>query len=127
MVHRNIPTPIHVLVVDDDEAVRESLGLCLESLGYEVDYASDGQSALERIERCPPEVIVTDLQMPGMDGLALLGELPSRGCAAPVIAISGGCSSMLDRSRELGAAATFAKPVMDDVSPPPSSAVAWHG
>jgi CheY-like chemotaxis protein len=107
-------TPLRILVVDDDDAVRESLGLCLESMGYDVGYASDGSSALDAIALLEPEAIVTDLQMPGMSGLDLLRELAMRDRGVPVIAISGGSESMLAAARQLGAVETFTKPVSDD-------------
>lgn len=107
--------PLRVLVVDDDDAVRESLGISLETLGYDVGYASDGAAALVEVARRRPEAIVTDLQMPGMDGLALLREMAVVNRRVPVIAISGGNPEGLETARRLGAVATFAKPVKDEI------------
>jgi phosphoserine phosphatase RsbU/P len=107
-------TPIRILVVDDDDAVRESLGVSLESLGYDVRYAHDGRSALAAVEQSHPEAMITDLQMPGMSGLDLLREMAVRNIGVAVIAISGGDTQMLESARRLGAVETFAKPVMDD-------------
>ena len=60
-----------ILVVDDSEVDRRLIGGLLEADGdYEVDFATDGATALESIERDLPDVIVTDLVMPGKDGLA---------------------------------------------------------
>ncbi len=106
--------PLHILVVDDDDAVRESLGLSLETYGYDVDYAADGQSALAAVARLRPEAVVTDIQMPGMDGLELLREMAVRNRGVPVIAISGGGDMVLESARQLGAVEAFAKPVMDE-------------
>ena len=108
------PVPLRILIVDDDAAVRESLGLSLETMGYDVDYASDGYTALDAIARLQPGAIVTDLQMPGMGGLDLLRELAARNRGVPVIAISGGSPEILESARRLGAVETFSKPVMDD-------------
>jgi DNA-binding NtrC family response regulator len=107
--------PLRILIVDDDDAVRESLGLSLETMGYDVDYARDGRSALAAIAQVAPEAVVTDLQMPGMGGLDLLRELASRKNGVPVIAMSGGGAAMLESARRLGAVETFAKPVMDSM------------
>jgi len=107
--------PLRILIVDDDDAVRESLGLSLESMGYDVDYACDGRSALAAIAQVTPEAVVTDLQMPGMGGLDLLRELAIRKSDIPVFAMSGGGPVMLESARRLGAVETFAKPVMDEV------------
>src|SRR4051812_2702235 len=108
------PGPARILIVDDDDAVRESLGVSLETLGYEVGYASDGRAALVEVARQRPEAIVTDLQMPGMDGLALIREMAVVNRGVPIIAISGGSPDGLEAARRLGAVATFAKPVMDE-------------
>lgn len=71
-------TRSRVLVVDDDQETLELLQEILDKEGYEVTTALDGQSALARVSQAPtepPDVVITDLQMPGMDGLALLAEL----------------------------------------------------
>ncbi len=73
--------PHRVLLADDDQDSREGLTALLERWGYEVTGVTDGQQALERALEFRPHVIVTDLVMPGMDGLQLLkvlrAELPS--------------------------------------------------
>ena len=61
-----------ILVVDDEEIVRESLGGWLEKDGYQVECAEDGPSALNRLAAEPRAILVADLKMPGMDGLQLL-------------------------------------------------------
>jgi FixJ family two-component response regulator len=107
-------TPLRILLVDDDEAVREALGVSLETLGYAVDYAEDGRSALAQVDRQRPAAIVTDLQMPGMNGLDLLREMAARNHGVPVIALSGGDITLLESARRLGAVETFSKPVIDE-------------
>ncbi len=57
-----------ILVVDDDSMVRETVGRVLEEEGYAVDYASDGAEAVERVAAHPPDAILLDLMMPGMNG-----------------------------------------------------------
>ncbi len=64
-----------ILVVDDDDALRESLELFLASEGYEVAAAADGAAALAQLERAPVDVVLCDLRMPGIDGLELLPQL----------------------------------------------------
>jgi two-component system response regulator HydG len=61
-----------ILVVDDQEANRVTLERILLREGWEVAQAVDGRSALEQVRECQPDVVVTDLKMPGMDGLELL-------------------------------------------------------
>jgi two-component system, NtrC family, response regulator AtoC len=65
---------VRVLVVDDEEIVRESLSGWLEKDGYRVETAPDGRKALERIQAEPWSIILLDLKMPGMDGLQVLEE-----------------------------------------------------
>ncbi len=57
-----------VLVVDDEPAIRDLLTLILEGDGYEVRHASDGAEALLAAERQPPDVILLDMSLPGVDG-----------------------------------------------------------
>jgi DNA-binding NtrC family response regulator len=63
-----------ILVVDDEEIVRESLGGWLEKDGYEVECAADGPAAVARLRARPWSILVCDLKMPGMDGLAVLEQ-----------------------------------------------------
>lgn len=67
-----------VLVVDDEAHIRRIVALQLQRAGIEVDLAMDGLEALESILVRPPDLVITDCQMPRMDGLALCGELASR-------------------------------------------------
>ncbi len=83
-----VPTAMRVLVVDDDEAMRDGLQTLLEARGYEVDLAIDGVSALERLVELPPDVVVTDLDMPRMNGMQLLAELRTRTPWLPVIVVT---------------------------------------
>ena len=61
-----------VLVVDDDDACCSALRMLLRGEGFDVDTATSGEAALARIAECPPDVLLSDIRMPGMDGLALL-------------------------------------------------------
>ena len=60
---------LRILIVDDDEALRESLELVLSAEDYEVVAAPDGASALALLEKGPVDVVLCDLRMPGVDGL----------------------------------------------------------
>jgi two-component system response regulator HydG len=77
-----------ILVVDDDSSARTAVGSLLDSEGYQVDSAADGAAALERLAELPPDAIVTDLDMPVMNGMQLLAELRSRGHGVPVIVVT---------------------------------------
>ena len=67
-----------VLVVDDDESIHELVHAMLGSTDWEVESAHDGEDALTRVEREVYDVVLTDILMPGMDGLTLLGFLRER-------------------------------------------------
>jgi two-component system response regulator HydG len=77
-----------VLVVDDEPSARTGLERLLKDEGFEITTAADGQQALERIGDVAPEVIVTDLKMPGMDGLALLAKVRELDPTLPVIVMT---------------------------------------
>src|SRR5262245_24183355 len=78
-----------VLVVDDEEASRTGVARLLAAWGYEVEEAADGLSALDRARTLLPALVITDLIMPGLDGLALLRALQEELPFAAVILLSG--------------------------------------
>jgi CheY-like chemotaxis protein/HPt (histidine-containing phosphotransfer) domain-containing protein len=87
---RPVPTPVRVLVVDDDEMSRELLTVLLDAQGYAVDTADSGETALDRLRSSAPDVILTDMQMPGVSGPALAAKLRATlGARAVLIAMSG--------------------------------------
>ncbi|HBF87313.1 MAG TPA: two-component system response regulator [Bacteroidales bacterium] len=65
----------NILVVDDSESIREVVSFTLENAGYTVIKACDGQDALNRIVGAKLDLIITDLHMPVMDGIALIKEV----------------------------------------------------
>jgi two-component system, NtrC family, response regulator AtoC len=77
-----------VLVVDDEQSLRKVLAATLQREGYEVTVCADGEEALSALERDGADVVVTDLVMPKLDGLALLRKVVSRHPDVPVIVIT---------------------------------------
>jgi two-component system response regulator HydG len=77
-----------VLVVDDEVGARTALRDLLTSQGFAVDLAGDGEAALERLAELPPDVVITDLDMPRMDGLRLIHELHERHRDLPIIVVT---------------------------------------
>jgi DNA-binding NtrC family response regulator len=77
-----------VLLVDDDANLREVLSFAIEELGHEVSAHAGGESALAEIEIQTPDVVVTDLKMPGIDGLELLRRVRATLPATPVIILT---------------------------------------
>jgi two-component system nitrogen regulation response regulator NtrX len=78
-----------ILVVDDEPGVRSSLGGVLRDEGFEVDVAASGEECLERAARHAYDVVVLDVWLPGVDGLATLQRLRERKCDAQIVMISG--------------------------------------
>jgi two-component system response regulator AtoC len=102
--------PDRILVVDDDEALRESLALLLAAEGYDVVTAGDAPTALACLET-PVDVVLCDVRMPGMDGLELLPELIRRLPGAPVLLMSAyGSGDLAVEALERGAFDYLAKP-----------------
>lgn len=108
------PTTI-VSIVDDDEGVRSSLENYLRSAGVEVRTFASAEAFLGSPERLGTACLITDLHMPGMDGLALQAELNRLGRAFPVIVMTAfPTDAARAESAGLGAAAFLAKPVDPD-------------
>jgi len=103
-----------LLIIDDDASVRQSVVAYLEDSGFEVLEAADGDSGLALFERERPDLVVTDLRMPGTDGLSLLKLLRERAPELPVIVISGaGVVGDVVSALRLGASDYLIKPVVD--------------
>jgi len=78
----------HILLVDDDVSLLKLLGMRLESRGYRVTTAESGREALKRLEVARPDLVLTDLRMDEMDGLALFQEIQRRLPGLPVILLT---------------------------------------
>lgn len=64
-----------IMTVDDSSSVRQMVGLTLKGAGYEVVEGVDGKDALAKLKAAPVDMVITDLNMPNMDGIALIKEL----------------------------------------------------
>jgi excisionase family DNA binding protein len=78
-----------VLVVDDEASIRDLFEKTLALHDYDVEVAADGRSALDRLRMYPYDLLITDLKMPGMDGLAVIREAKRLRSDLPVIIITG--------------------------------------
>lgn len=67
-----------ILIVDDEEYIRDVMAMILDGLGYSVTATGDGFEALRRLEEEPYELVISDLKMPGLDGVALYNEILGR-------------------------------------------------
>ncbi|HEX6976035.1 MAG TPA: sigma-54 dependent transcriptional regulator [Vicinamibacterales bacterium] len=102
----------NVLIVDDEAGVRSALSGVLRDEGYIVDAVESGEACLDRVTRAPYDVIVLDIWLPGIDGLATLERLRERRVDAPVVMISGhGNIESAVRAIKLGAFDFVEKPL----------------
>ncbi len=106
--------PLRLMLVDDTEALRFALGRVLRLYGFDVREASDGRDALEHLAEFQPQVVLTDLMMPVMDGVELIRQLHNTPETAeiPVVALTANTTDEAGESaREAGAIEVLAKPV----------------
>ncbi len=101
-----------VLIADDEQAITSGLSAILEDEGYTVDIANDGQKALERLSAERYGVVLADLKMPKLDGIALLRELREQRIATEFIMITGqGSTELAIEAIKQGAADYIEKPL----------------
>lgn len=101
------------MLVDDNDLVREVLKELLIEEGYDVLVVDNGQQAISEYWASMPDVIVTDILMPGMSGVELIQYLRREALALPILVISGGGATdqnLLQQATEAGASATLTKP-----------------
>lgn len=104
-----------ILVIDDDELVRETLEIVLHDAGHDVSLAENGRVGLALLERLPQDLVICDLFMPEMEGLETMGHIREHHGDLKIIAISGGSrvaaqQSYLEDAEILGADASLSKP-----------------
>jgi two-component system, chemotaxis family, chemotaxis protein CheY len=111
-----VATRERILIVDDDESIRQIVGLCLSDEGYQVFEAPNGQVALDQLDEARPDLILLDLRMPVMDGWEFARSYRTRpGPHADIIAFVAGLN-VEEESAELNAASVLSKPFdLDDL------------
>lgn len=97
-----------ILIVDDDEEIRNFLGALLQDEGYGVESAEDGLVALKRLEETMPDLILLDIMMPRMDGYRFAEALHQRGLSIPFIVLSA--NPREQQAKAMGACSFIAKP-----------------
>ncbi|EMS81196.1 sensor histidine kinase [Desulfotignum phosphitoxidans] len=109
-------TPFTILIVDDEEDIREVLEIALMDMGHEVFLAPDGKKALELFEDHHPSIVITDIKMPVMGGIELLKQVKRRSPDTQVIMITGhGDMDLTIDSLKFGATDFITKPVNVDI------------
>ena len=104
---------ISVLAVDDSTAIRHMVAFTLKSAGYEVIEAVDGEDGLEKAKAQPVDLVLTDQNMPRMDGLSLtraLRKLPAYRTAPILILTTESSADMKEQGRAAGATGWLVKP-----------------
>ncbi len=103
-----------ILLIDDDEPFRKMLRMVLERSGYSVKEAADGREGLEQFRSDCPDLVITDILMPNMEGIETIRTLCSEAPDLPIFAVSGGgiggVSAYLNAAERLGAVQSFTKP-----------------
>jgi len=103
-----------ILIIDDEEAMRDMLYQIIEGEGYEIVTACDGDKGIKLHRKTPFDLIITDIVMPGKEGLETIMELKRHFPNLKIIAISGGGrikpDNYLAMTKELGADKIFMKP-----------------
>jgi DNA-binding response OmpR family regulator len=104
-----------ILLIDDEPQIRAMLTQMLTRAGYEVTEAANGNDGVRRFREAPADLVITDLIMPGKDGIETILELRREFPDVKIIAVSGGgrigAQEYLWMARSLGAAVTLDKPV----------------
>jgi CheY-like chemotaxis protein len=108
----------NILIVDDDEKIRSVFSRFLTGKDHMVTCAEDGQEGLHMLEAEPPDLIITDIMMPNVDGLEVILAIRKKDPNLPIIAVSGGMHAMpmdfLSMAEKLGAGTVLHKPVLLD-------------
>jgi DNA-binding NtrC family response regulator len=103
-----------ILIIDDEESMRSSLRRALERAGYETVDASDGRAGLKKLLEGHVDLVITDIIMPGMEGIEFMLELRRTHSGVPVIAMTGGGVidpfQYLQMAKGIGATRVLSKP-----------------
>lgn len=107
--------PPHILIIDDDAAIRETLVEVLEEEGYTVAAATNGVEGLAAVETCRPAMVLLDMRMPVLDGWGFAEALRARKIDLPLVVMTAAQESH-QWSQEIAAAHLLAKPFsLDDL------------
>jgi DNA-binding response OmpR family regulator len=101
-----------VLVVDDEPVLGQLIDIILTTHGFEVSVAYNGLEGLRKVNAVKPDLVITDIVMPDMEGMELLRTLSRQGITIPVIVMSGNSlgTKFLDAAHLFGAQASLRKP-----------------
>jgi len=105
-----------ILITDDSLLQRNTVSAIVKEGGHEVETATNGREALEKIEANPPDCLLLDMLMPEMDGIQVLETLQNKGVTLPIIVLTADVQEWLKtRCLELGATTFLNKPVKQEL------------
>ena len=104
-----------ILLVDDEEGIRKVLSISLTDIGYRVLASENGEEALKLFKEMQPQIVLTDIKMPGMDGIELLKKIKAESPDTEVIMITGhGDMELAIQSLKFDATDFITKPINDE-------------
>lgn len=107
-----------ILVIDDEQLVADAIATVLKRAGHQVTLASNGEAGLVKFKAESPDLVITDIVMPGKEGIETIRDLRSQAPKLPIIAMSGGGMrgnfDFLSMARKLGASEVLGKPFSND-------------
>ncbi|MBS3731483.1 MAG: response regulator, partial [Desulfobacterales bacterium] len=107
--------PWKILLIDDEPSIRKVTGIALEDAGYRVQTAEDGEKGLAACREFAPHIVITDIRMPKMDGMAVLESVKNEFPETEVIVVTAyGEMDVAIRALQLDASDFITKPVHDD-------------
>jgi DNA-binding NtrC family response regulator len=108
----------HILIIDDDERTRKLFRKILETEGYKVSEASNGNEGIKLFRKEPADLVITDIIMPEKEGIETIMELRKDFPDVKIIAMSGGglveADSYLEMAKKMGATEVLTKPIKND-------------
>lgn len=108
-------SPKHILVVDDDDMMREFVKELLKINNFTISEANNGKEGLKEFRENTPDLVITDIIMPEMEGISFIRELRAHNKEIPIIAMTGNVhgrmEEFLDISTQLGADEILRKPI----------------
>jgi DNA-binding response OmpR family regulator len=106
--------PITVLLIDDDELIRQSIATYLDDSGFDILQADNGRAGMQMIHQTTPDVVLLDLRMPELDGLEVLDQIKQEDPELPVIVVTGaGVLKDAVEALRMGAFDFISKPIID--------------
>jgi CheY-like chemotaxis protein len=111
-----IPEETVIMVADDSKVARTKISRALNKLSYQISLAENGMDAVAKITASRPDVLITDVEMPGMDGFALTTHLRANPDTQhlPIIMISGSSLELTEKAKQAGVDVLLGKPYSDE-------------